>query len=50
MPIHRIPRAHLDEDLIELRRTGETVVSVSVDGDVAVVVTEFVGVETRGVS
>jgi hypothetical protein len=46
MPIHRIPRAHLDEDLVELRKTGETVVSIVYEGDTAVVLTES-GIETR---
>jgi hypothetical protein len=50
MPIHRIPRAHLDEDLVELRKTGERVVTITNDGNVAVVVTEFIGVETRDAS
>lgn len=50
MPVHRIPRAHLDADLIELRKTGEKVVSMANDGDHVVVVTEFVGRETRDAS
>ena len=50
MPIHRIPRAHLDEDLIELRKTGERVVTMTPETDVFVVVTEFIGIETRDAS
>lgn len=50
MPIHRIPRARLDEDLVELRKTGEKVVTITNDGDIVVVVTEYTGVETRAES
>ena len=52
MPIHRIPRVTLHEDLLELmRHDGEKVVSVTVDGPLHFrVVTEFVGVETRPVT
>ena len=42
MPTHRIPRAHLDEDLKELRATGERVVTMTNDGEHVVVVTEYV--------
>ena len=51
MPEHRIPRAHLDEDLRELERhEGERVESVTYDGDFAVVRTSFITLETRVVS
>ena len=50
MPVHRIPRAHLDEDLKELRATGEHPTSITYDGDIAVVLTEYVGIETRSES
>jgi hypothetical protein len=52
MPTHRIPRAHLDDDLKELRASGERVVTMTFDStdDRVVVVTEFIGTETREAS
>jgi hypothetical protein len=51
MPRHRIPRAHLDEDLRELaRHEGERVVSTTYEGDFAIVETEYITIETRVVS
>ena len=51
MPLHRIPRASLHEDLFDLtRRQGERVVSISADPfdpDRYLVATEFVRLETR---
>lgn len=50
MPLHRIPRASLHEDLFDLtRRQGERVVSVTADpfDPVYLVATEFVRLETR---
>ena len=47
MPTHRIPRAHLDEDLKELRSTGERVVAMTNDGEYVVVVTDY-ATEERG--
>ena len=53
MPTHRISRASLHEDLIELgRRQGERIVSVTpdpFDPDRYLVLTEFLGMETRPV-
>ena len=44
MPVHRIPRAHLDEDLVELRKTGERVVGITTwDADRYLVITEYIG-------
>lgn len=52
MPIHRIPRATYAEDILGLtRKEGERVVSVTLDGDEYVVVTELaVDPETREAS
>lgn len=48
MPVHRIPRAHVEEDIRELeRRDCERVVSRSYDGDFVIVETEFITLETR---
>ena len=51
MPIHRIPRATMHEDVRELEHDGERIVSVAPDSDPAFVLigTRFVGqeVETR---
>jgi hypothetical protein len=33
MPIHHIPRARLDEDVRDIERQGEEIVSVTVDTD-----------------
>ena len=50
MPEHRIPRATLHEDLAVLAREGERVQSIALDGDYAVVLTEWITIETRVVS
>lgn len=48
MPTHRIPRAHVEEDILELeRREGERVVSRTYEGDFVIVETEYITVETR---
>ncbi len=33
MPYHRIPKAHIHEDLREIEHDGETVVTVTVDNE-----------------
>ena len=46
MPTHRIPRAHLHEDLIALKREHEDVVSIVTDPDDAerfLVTTKYCG-------
>jgi hypothetical protein len=50
MPVHKIPRATLHEDLVVLEREGERIRSVAIDGEYAIVVTEFITLETRVVS
>jgi archaeosine-15-forming tRNA-guanine transglycosylase len=49
MPVHRVPATHLEEDLRQIQREGETITSVVANDGYFVVVTEFVtpGVETR---
>jgi hypothetical protein len=52
MPIHRIPRARLHEDIVAIEREGERVVQITLDPDDPkrwVVVTRYVGddIETR---
>ena len=48
MPIHRIPRVSLDEDLRDIIRVQcERVLSVAPDGDFYIVVTELAPLETR---
>lgn len=48
MPVHRIPRSSLDEDLKDItRKQGERVIDISYDGDEALVITEYITVETR---
>lgn len=49
MPTHKIPRAHLEEDLKVLHREGERQVSISYEGDFALVETEWITIETRTV-
>lgn len=54
MPIHHIPRARLHEDLVQLKREHEDVVSITPDPDDDgryVVVTKYCSdVETRSAS
>lgn len=50
MPEHHIPRGRLHEDIVELRREHEEVVSIAVDPDDVtryIVTTKYCGVETR---
>lgn len=49
MPVHRVPRPSLHEDLKAIEREGESILSITPDGDVFVVVTRFKGdeIETR---
>ena len=49
MPYHKIPAAHLHEDLIALEREGETAVLTQRVGDYVIVKTEYhrPRVETR---
>ena len=53
MPIHRVPRASLHEDLQDLgRRQGERIVSVTpdpFDPERYLVLNEYLGMETRPV-
>ena len=44
---HRIPRASLHEDLISLRKEGEEVVSITLEGDRYLVITKPIGIEYR---
>lgn len=50
MPVHRVPRALLDETIVELERArSEDVISVVADGDEFVLVTrKRYTTETRG--
>jgi hypothetical protein len=50
MPIHRIPRAHMHEDVTAIEREGERVTAVAVDGDFVIVATCWLGerLERRG--
>ena len=53
MPVHRVPRATLHEDLKAIEREGERVLSITPDKDVFVVVTRPTGgddIETREVA
>ena len=56
MPIHRIPRARLYEDIVSIEREGERIVQVTLDPDDPtrwLVLTNWLGAEpyeTRGVS
>jgi len=43
MPIHRIPRAHAHEDLLDIQRQGELIATVLTDGDDFIVFTNFPG-------
>jgi hypothetical protein len=51
VPIHRVPRASLHEDLLEItRRQGERIKSVMpdpFDPERYMVLTDYLGVETR---
>lgn len=54
MPVHRIPRVTLHEDLLDIeRKQGERVMSITPDAEDStrfIVITEFRGVETREVT
>lgn len=54
MPVHRVPRATLHEDLLDIdRKQCERVMSITPDPDDStrfIVITEFRGVETREVT
>lgn len=55
MPIHKIPRARLHEDITSIEREGERVVQVMLDPDDPtrwLVFTQWLGadIETRGIS
>jgi hypothetical protein len=50
MPIYRIPRHRLDEDIVSIERRGERVVQVTLDPDNMsrwLVVTQWIGVEVE---
>lgn len=41
MPVHRVPKGSVHEDVTKIERESERIVSVSVDGDYFVIFTEF---------
>jgi hypothetical protein len=43
MPIHRVPRARLHEDITAIEREGERVTAIAVDGDHVIVATCWLG-------
>lgn len=48
MPIHRVPRARLHEDIVSIEREGERIVQVVLDPDDAgrwLVVTQWIGAD-----
>jgi len=47
MPVHRVPKGHLHEDLQQITREGERVLLMVPEEDVWVVTTEF-ATEVRG--
>lgn len=39
MPVHQVPRVDLEAKVVELERLGETIVTVTADGDGFVILT-----------
>ena len=52
MPIHKVPRARLHEDITAIERDGERVTALVVEGDFVLVATCWLGeiLETRPVT
>lgn len=50
MPVHRVPRARVHEDVADIEHQGERIVAVKDDGEYLLIFTNYVGhgYETRG--